>query len=178
MRARQATHANLGAWSARRQPLDDPVLSMSCDHLQSLWCIFKPRLRPWISAVAIYHAGCNNGIHHLKKRCFYWGLFSFLYLKKQNFKNICQIGKFSKMGACRPSNGACRPSSGRQDLNVKKITFRSWHPGRIKHWNFKIDIKSYKNQKNKTQLFWILWNKIYNFCYIKFFIWSMYLALF
>ena len=51
-------------------------------------------------------------------------LFSFLYLKKQNFKNICRIGKFSKMGACRPPNGrqgACRPSSGRQDLNVKKI---------------------------------------------------------
>ena len=29
-------------------------------------------------------------------------LFSFLYLKKQNFKNICRIGKFSKIGACRP----------------------------------------------------------------------------
>ena len=61
--------------------------------------------------------------------------FSFLYLKKQNFKNICQIGKFSKMGVCRPFNGrrgACRPSSWRQDLNVKKFTFRSWHPGRIK----------------------------------------------
>ena len=37
-------------------------------------------------------------------------LFSFLYLKKQNFKNICRIVKFSKMGACRPR----RPSSGRQ----------------------------------------------------------------
>ena len=41
-------------------------------------------------------------------------LFSFLYLKKQNFKNICRIGKFSKMGACRPLNG-------RQDLNIKKL---------------------------------------------------------
>ena len=51
--------------------------------------------------------------------------FLFLYLKKQNFKNICRIGKFSKMGACRPS-------SGRHDLNVKKFTFRSWHPGGIK----------------------------------------------
>ena len=33
------------------------------------------------------------------------GPFSFLYLKKQNFKNICRIVKFSKMGACRPPNG-------------------------------------------------------------------------
>ena len=61
--------------------------------------------------------------------------FSFLHLKKQNFKNICRIEKFSKMGACRPLNvrqGACRPSSGRQDINVKKITFRSWRRGCIK----------------------------------------------
>ena len=57
-------------------------------------------------------------------------LFHF-YIKKQNFKNICRIGKFSKMGACRPPNGrqdACRPSSWQQDLNVKKFIFRSWAP--------------------------------------------------
>ena len=34
-----------------------------------------------------------------KKLAFF---FSFLYLKKQKFKNICRIGKFSKMDACRP----------------------------------------------------------------------------
>ena len=48
-------------------------------------------------------------------------LFSFLYLKKQNFKNIRRIGNFSKMGACHPPNGrqgACRPSSWRHDLNI------------------------------------------------------------
>ena len=28
--------------------------------------------------------------------------FIFIFLKKQNFKNICRIGKFSKMCACRP----------------------------------------------------------------------------
>ena len=39
--------------------------------------------------------------------------FIFIF-KKQNFKNICRIGKFSKMGVCRPS-------SWRQDLNVKKL---------------------------------------------------------
>ena len=32
-------------------------------------------------------------------------LFSFLYLKKQNFKNIRRIGKFSKIGACCPLMG-------------------------------------------------------------------------
>ena len=48
------------------------------------------------------------------------GTFSFLYLKKQNFKNICRFWKFSEMGACRPPVGdrplawACRPSRGRQ----------------------------------------------------------------
>ena len=31
--------------------------------------------------------------------------FHFYILKKQNFKNICRIGKFSKMGVCRPPNG-------------------------------------------------------------------------
>ena len=31
--------------------------------------------------------------------------FIFIFKKKQNFKNICRIGKFSKMGACRPPNG-------------------------------------------------------------------------
>ena len=41
-------------------------------------------------------------------------LFSFLYFKKQNFKNICRIRKFLKMGDCRPSNW-------RQDLNVKNL---------------------------------------------------------
>ena len=49
-------------------------------------------------------------------------LFSFLYLKKQNFKTICQIGKFLKIGAGHTPNGrqgACRPSSWRQDLNIK-----------------------------------------------------------
>ena len=40
------------------------------------------------------------------------------------------------------ATGACRPLAGRQDLNIKKITFRSWRPGRIKHQNCKIDIKS------------------------------------
>ena len=42
-------------------------------------------------------------------------LFSFLYFfKKQNFKNICRIGKFSKMGAWRPGGrGVCRPSNWR-----------------------------------------------------------------
>ena len=38
--------------------------------------------------------------------------------------------------------GACRPLAGRQNLNVKKITFRSWRPGRIKQQTYKIDIKS------------------------------------
>ena len=33
----------------------------------------------------------------------YSAFFSFLYLKKQNFKNICRIRKFLKMGACRPN---------------------------------------------------------------------------
>src|SRR6185295_20313588 len=42
----------------------------------------------------------------------------------------------------------CRPLPGRQDLNVKKITFRSWRPGRIKQRTCKIDIKSEKNRKN------------------------------
>ena len=37
---------------------------------------------------------------------------------------------------------ACRPLDGRQDLNVKKITFRSWRPGRIEQRTCKIDIKS------------------------------------
>ena len=55
----------------------------------------------------------------------YQGLFHFYILKKKNFKNICRIGKFSKMGACRQLDE-------RHDLNVKKITFRSWRPGRIK----------------------------------------------
>ena len=32
------------------------------------------------------------------------GFFIFI-LKKQNFKNKCRIGKFSKMGACRPLMG-------------------------------------------------------------------------
>ena len=45
-------------------------------------------------------------------QCHHRAFFHFYILKK--FKNICQIGKFSKMGACRPS-------SGRQDLNVKKV---------------------------------------------------------
>ena len=40
------------------------------------------------------------------------------------------------------ATGACRPLAGRQDLNVKKITFRSWRPGRIKLRTCKIDIKS------------------------------------
>ena len=44
--------------------------------------------------------------------------------------------------------GACRPLAGRQDLNVKKNTFRSWRPGRIKQRTYKIDIKLYKNRKN------------------------------
>ena len=46
-------------------------------------------------------------------------LFFIFILKKQNFKNICRIGKFSKMCACR-GRGDCRPSSWRHDLNVKK----------------------------------------------------------
>ena len=53
-----------------------------------------------------------------------WTFFIFIFKKNQNFKNIWRIGKFSKMGVCRPPIGrlgACRPSSGRQDLNVKKV---------------------------------------------------------
>ena len=30
------------------------------------------------------------------------GAFFIFILKKQNFKNICRIGKFSKIGVCRP----------------------------------------------------------------------------
>ena len=37
-----------------------------------------------------------------------WHLFHFYILKKQNFKNICRIGKFSKMGVCRPPIGGDR----------------------------------------------------------------------
>ena len=46
------------------------------------------------------------------------------------------------------ATGGCRPLAGRQDLNVKKNTFRSRRPGRIKQRTCKIDIKSQKNRKN------------------------------
>ena len=48
------------------------------------------------------------------------------------------------------ATGGLSPLAGRQDLNVKKITFRSWRPGRIKQRICKIDIKSQKNWKNIT----------------------------
>ena len=53
----------------------------------------------------------------------------------KNFKTI-------PLSALAWATGACRPLAGRQDLNVKKITFRSWRPGRIKQRTCKIDIKS------------------------------------
>ena len=74
------------------------------------------------------------------------GFFSFLYLKKIKISKIYGgFEKFQKLYPCRPGKerqGACRPLAGRQDLNVKKITFRSWRPGRIKQRTCKIDIKS------------------------------------
>ena len=56
-------------------------------------------------------------------------LFSFLYLKKQNFKNICRIGNFSKMDDCRPRLSPIQLAT---EPKCKKNTFRSWRPGCIK----------------------------------------------
>ena len=73
------------------------------------------------------------------------GFFSFLYLKKLKFQKYMAVSKNFKTIPLSPpawATGACRPLPGRQDLNVKKITFRSWRPGRIKQQTCKIDIKS------------------------------------
>ena len=73
------------------------------------------------------------------------GFFSFLYLKKLKFQKYMAVSKNFKTIPLSPlawASGACRPLDGRQDLNVKKITFRSWRPGHIKQRTCKIDIKS------------------------------------
>ena len=71
------------------------------------------------------------------------GFFSFLYLKKIKISKIYGgFEKFQNYTLVVPCLGACRPLAGRQDLNVKKITFSSWRPGRIKQRTYKIDIKS------------------------------------
>ena len=46
------------------------------------------------------HAQCHSGGVQAHRPFFH-----FYILKKQNFKNICRIGRFSKMDACRPPNG-------------------------------------------------------------------------
>ena len=89
------------------------LLQLSCEQTlpqQRLGCLLR--------------AGPASPSSRCQERRACCGAFFIFILKKQNFKNICRIGKFSKIGACRPSNRrqcACRPSSGRQDLNVKKI---------------------------------------------------------
>ena len=72
-----------------------------------------------LKSAAIQVVGLGPTIYKQTGRVFF-----IFILKKQNFKNICRIGKFSKMGVFRPPNrrqGACCPSSWRHDLNVKKI---------------------------------------------------------
>ena len=71
---------------------------------RSCWCVSDG---PW-ETPTVYWAGL-----WISSTILYWGIFFIFILKKQNFKNICRIGKFLKMGASRPPNG-------RQDLNVKK----------------------------------------------------------
>ena len=63
------------------------------------------------------------------------GIFFIFVFKKNKISKI--YGGFEKFQNYTPvapclGNGACRPLAGRQDLNVKKITFRPWHPGHIK----------------------------------------------
>ena len=50
------------------------------------------------------------------------GAFFIFILKKTKFQKYMSNRKIFKNWATR----CCRPSSGRQDLNVKKFTFRSW----------------------------------------------------
>ena len=47
----------------------------------------------------------DKAVYFFKGAGLRWAFFSFLYLKKQNFKNICRIEKFSKMSACHPPMG-------------------------------------------------------------------------
>ena len=74
------------------------------------------------------------------------GFFSFLYLKKIKISKIYggfeKFQNYTPVASCLGDKGACPPLAGRQDLNVKKITFRSWRPGRIKQRTCKINIKS------------------------------------
>ena len=61
-------------------------------------------------------------------------LFIFIF-KKTKFQKYMSNREIFKNGCLSPPNGrqgVCRPSSERQNLNVKKITFRSWRPWHIK----------------------------------------------
>ena len=61
------------------------------------------------------------------------GIFLFLYLKKIKFQNYMAVSKNFKTIPLSPRTGGLSPSGWATGPKCKKkITFRSWHPGRIK----------------------------------------------